>query len=157
MKNIHKILGNNPGLEIQYQEKNYGYLENLQLKVKGIVIKPEKYLKKGWFLKSAGGYYTDYNKKIINVVTIELPLRKDQRLHIISIFHEIAHHKIHRKVNAGNKFDLLLKELEAWSEALRLLKSSRSILPETDIIKDHILDSINTQIKVGEMTKKGGE
>lgn len=132
-------------IKIKYTLKRYGYLENLVFEFKNRSIKIEEYLKKGWRIKLSGGYYTDFRNKVINVF-LDLP-RKNNSLHVISVFHEIAHHKIHSKKDRHDRYKLLIYELEAWIKTLELLGNYRNILPSINVIYNHILDSIKSQMK----------
>lgn len=142
-------MSDKPPLKLTYNQNNYGYVDNLALQVGDKVIKISKYLETGWKFKLGGGYYTDYQNSIIHICPGLR--RKNQQLHIISIFHEIAHSKLHRaekyhKEIRNNNYKCLIIELEAWIWSIKMLEDLNFILPETKIINKHIFDSIKSQI-----------
>lgn len=132
-------------LEIICKELRYSFIENLKFRVNKTIIDVSKYLKNGWRVKDSGGYYTDFNEKIIHVMFIKLLSRKDQRLHIFSTFHEIAHHKLHNQ-ESSKKYSRLQLELEAWTETINLLRKYKTVFPRKVVLLDHIFDSIKSQI-----------
>ncbi len=148
MKTVEKKLG--PLKIIYKQEDNSLYLEDLILQVNNVVIKTNEYLGTGWKFKEGGGYWTNYQNSIIYICLQEPLVKDDQRLHIISIFHEIAHSKIHLAGRSDeikhNNYKRLITELEAWTESLKMLENFNSVLPEAKIINKHVFDSIKSQI-----------